>query len=78
MIMSRIVPAEDFDLIEQVISEYPEGIGISALEKAGMFDLIVCGYWTQSWVSLQIDIGFGDVIVPGPRKGFPGRAWEPR
>ena len=32
--MSRIVPAEEFDLIEQVISEYPEGIGISALEKA--------------------------------------------
>jgi hypothetical protein len=34
MIMSRIVPAEEFDLIEQVISEYPDGIGISALEKA--------------------------------------------
>jgi hypothetical protein len=34
MIMSRIVPAEEFDLIEQVISEFPEGIGISALEKA--------------------------------------------
>ena len=32
--MSRIVPAEEFDLIEQVISEFPEGIGISALEKA--------------------------------------------
>jgi hypothetical protein len=32
--LSRIVPAEEFDLIEQVISEYPEGIGISALEKA--------------------------------------------
>ena len=32
--MSRIVPAEEFDLIEQVISEHPEGIGISALEKA--------------------------------------------
>ena len=32
--MSRIVPAEEFDLIEQVISECPEGIGISALEKA--------------------------------------------
>ena len=32
--MSRIVPAEEFDLIEQVISEYPDGIGISALEKA--------------------------------------------
>ena len=32
--MSRIVPAVEFDLIEQVISECPEGIGISALEKA--------------------------------------------
>ena len=32
--MSRIVPAEEFNLIEQVISEHPEGIGISALEKA--------------------------------------------
>ena len=31
--MSRIVPAEELDLIEQVISEYSEGIGISALEK---------------------------------------------
>jgi len=37
--MSRIVPAEEFDLIEQVISEYPEGIGISALEKALALDL---------------------------------------
>jgi len=37
--MSRIVPAEEFDLIEQVISEYPEGIGISALEKALAFHL---------------------------------------
>ena len=32
--MSRNVPVEEFNLIEQVISEYPEGIGISALEKA--------------------------------------------
>ena len=32
--MSRVVPAEELDLIEQLISEYPEGIGISALEKA--------------------------------------------
>ena len=32
--MSRIVPAEEFNLIEQVISEHPEGIGISVLEKA--------------------------------------------
>ncbi|MCP4614354.1 MAG: Fic family protein [Planctomycetes bacterium] len=32
--MSRIVPAEELDLIEQVISEHPEGIGISSLEKA--------------------------------------------
>ena len=32
MIMSRIVPAEEFNMIEQLISEYPEGIGISALE----------------------------------------------
>ena len=32
--MSRIVPAEEFDLIEQMISDHPEGIGISALEKA--------------------------------------------
>jgi len=37
MIMSRIVPAEEFDLIEQVISEHPNGIGISALEKALAF-----------------------------------------
>ncbi len=37
--MSRIVPAEEFDLIEQVISEHPEGIGISALEKALALDL---------------------------------------
>jgi hypothetical protein len=35
--MSRIVPAEEFDLIEQAISEFPEGIGISALEKAPGF-----------------------------------------
>ena len=27
LIMSRMVPAEEFDLIEQVISDYPEGIG---------------------------------------------------
>ncbi|MEA1933145.1 MAG: Fic family protein [Thermodesulfobacteriota bacterium] len=32
--MSRIVPAEELDLIERVISEHPEGLGISALEKA--------------------------------------------
>ena len=32
--MSRIVPSEEFDLIKQVISKHPEGIGISALEKA--------------------------------------------
>ena len=32
--MSRVVPVEEFDLIEQVISEHPEGIGISDLEKA--------------------------------------------
>jgi len=32
--MSRIVPAEELDLIEQIISEHPEGLGISALEKA--------------------------------------------
>jgi hypothetical protein len=32
--MSRIVPAEELELIEKVISEYPKGIGISALEKA--------------------------------------------
>jgi len=32
--MSRIVPAEELDLIERIISEYPEGIGISALERA--------------------------------------------
>ncbi|MCP4200269.1 MAG: Fic family protein [bacterium] len=32
--MARVVPAEEFDLIEQVISEYPEGIGISELKKA--------------------------------------------
>jgi hypothetical protein len=32
--MSRNVPAEELDMIERVISEYPEGIGISALERA--------------------------------------------
>ena len=32
--MSRIVPTEELDLIERVISEHPEGLGISALEKA--------------------------------------------
>jgi Fic family protein len=32
--MSRLVPAEELELIEKVISEYPKGIGISALEKA--------------------------------------------
>ncbi len=32
--MSRIVSTEELDLIERIISEYPEGIGISALEKA--------------------------------------------
>jgi hypothetical protein len=32
--MSRIVPAEELDLIERVISEHPEGFGISALERA--------------------------------------------
>ena len=32
--MSRIVPNEELDLIERVISEHPEGLGISALEKA--------------------------------------------
>jgi len=31
--MSRIVSEEELNLIEQVISEHPEGIGISALEK---------------------------------------------
>jgi len=32
--MSRFMPAEELNLIERVISEHPEGIGISALEKA--------------------------------------------
>ncbi len=32
--MSRVVPAEELNLIERIISDYPEGIGISALEKA--------------------------------------------
>ena len=32
--MSRIVPVEEFDLIDRVISEHPEGLGISALEIA--------------------------------------------
>ncbi|MBW2370672.1 MAG: Fic family protein [Deltaproteobacteria bacterium] len=31
--MTRIVPTEELDLIERVISEHPEGIGISALER---------------------------------------------
>lgn len=32
--MSRPIPADELALIEQIISEYPEGIGISALERA--------------------------------------------
>ncbi|MBI5558091.1 MAG: Fic family protein [Deltaproteobacteria bacterium] len=32
--MSRIVPAEELYLIERVIAQHPEGIGISGLEKA--------------------------------------------
>jgi hypothetical protein len=32
--MARLVPAGELDLIERVVSEYPEGIGISALEQA--------------------------------------------
>ena len=32
--MSRNVPHEELDIIERVVSEYPEGIGISALERA--------------------------------------------
>lgn len=32
--MPRLVPIEELDLIERVISEHPEGLGISALEKA--------------------------------------------
>ncbi|MBW2467029.1 MAG: Fic family protein [Deltaproteobacteria bacterium] len=32
--MSRLVPAEELELIERVIAEHPEGIGISALAKA--------------------------------------------
>jgi hypothetical protein len=32
--MSRLVPAEELELIEKVISEYPIGVRISALEKA--------------------------------------------
>ena len=32
--MSQVVPAEEYDLIAQVIAEHPEGLGISALEKA--------------------------------------------
>ena len=32
--MPRIVPAKELDLIAQVISAHPEGIGISALERA--------------------------------------------
>jgi hypothetical protein len=31
--MARLVPADELDLIERVVLEYPEGIGISALEK---------------------------------------------
>jgi len=31
--MSQVVPAEEYDLIARVITEYPEGIRISALEK---------------------------------------------
>ncbi len=32
--MSRILPAEELDLIERIISEHSEGIGISTLEKS--------------------------------------------
>ncbi|PID72281.1 MAG: cell filamentation protein Fic [Desulfobulbus propionicus] len=32
--MSRTVPKEELNLIERVISKYPEGVGISALETA--------------------------------------------
>ncbi len=32
--MSRIVSSKELELIEQAISEYPEGIGVSALEKS--------------------------------------------
>ncbi len=32
--MARLVPAGELDLIERVVSEYPEGIGISVLEQA--------------------------------------------
>lgn len=31
--MPRVVPVEELDLIERIISEYPKGIGISALER---------------------------------------------
>jgi hypothetical protein len=31
--MARLVPIDELDLIERVVSEYSEGIGISALEK---------------------------------------------
>ena len=34
ILMSRIVPAEELDLIERIILEHSEGLGISALEKA--------------------------------------------
>ena len=36
--MSRIVPVEEFDLIEQVISDYPEGIGL--IEESKFFNFI--------------------------------------
>lgn len=32
--MSRIISAKELDLIEQILSEHPEGIGISALHEA--------------------------------------------
>jgi hypothetical protein len=31
--MARLVPTDELDLIERVVSDYPAGIGISALEK---------------------------------------------
>ncbi len=37
--MSRIVSTKELNLIERIISEYPGGIGISALEKALVGDL---------------------------------------
>ncbi len=40
--MSRLVPAEELDIIEKLISEYPKGIRISVLEK------VLTHHWSKT------------------------------